>query len=742
MLGNWGFGSYFKEEAICWAWECLIEVFGLAPERIYVTYFGGDEKLGLPSDEEAKAIWSRFLPLERILPFGCKDNFWEMGPTGPCGPCSEIHFDRIGGRDASKLVNADRPDVIEIWNNVFMQFNREADGSLKELPSKHIDTGMGLERLTSILQNKDSNYDTDLFMPIFKAIQSASGCRPYSAKVGAEDVDLVDMAYRVVADHIRTLTFAITDGAVPSSEGRGYVLRRILRRAVRYGQEILKAPSGFFTSLVPIVVQNFSGAFPELLGRKDFVMGVLQEEELSFNRTLDLGVQHFNKVVQTMKAAGVVVVPAKDAHILYTSMGFPLDLTELMAAERQMTVDVAGFNELMENDRLISQQAENARRLVGQKDLTMEAEQTAFLGSSGVPTTDTSSKYVWHQNPECRVVALFQGRGGLTAGFVDSVTSADGAVGVILDTSSFYYESGGQVSDTGELVLSTGERLPVSMARTYAGYTVHTTTCGEGVALRVGDVVHSCVNYERRADIAPNHTMTHVLNYAIRKVLIGDGDVNASAKGNCDQKGSFVDNEKLRFDFAWNGSLTADQIAEIEGIVNRMIAKGLGVFTLDVPLASAKEISSLRSVFGENYPDPVRVVSVGAEISSLLADPKSVKWSDDISVEFCGGTHLQNTQQAESFALVEECGIAKGVRRIVGLTRSSAGAARSRAAELLRRLDELKATEPSADLVSSFKTIKVEVGELSCSSCDVILIMSFIRYFRSIKSWFLSSTKS
>lgn len=270
-----------------------------------------------------------------------------MGATGPCGPCSEIHYDRIGNREVPHLVNADVPDVIEIWNNVFIQFNREADGSLRELPSKHVDTGMGFERLSSILQGKDSNYDTDIFTPIFDAIREVTGCRPYQGKLGSEDVGLVDMAYRVIADHIRTLTFAITDGAVPSNEGRGYVLRRILRRAVRYGQEMLGAPSGFFAKLVDVVVQNFGETFPELRQRQAYVKSVIVDEEQSFNRTLDQGVKHFKKVIAALEAAGSTVVPAKEAHLLFSSMGFPLDLTELMAAERGFSVDTKGFLELM-----------------------------------------------------------------------------------------------------------------------------------------------------------------------------------------------------------------------------------------------------------------------------------------------------------------------------------------------------------------------------------------------------------
>ena len=634
-----------------------------------------------------------------------------MGPTGPCGPCTEIHYDRIGNRDAAALVNDDRPDCIEIWNNVFIQFNRETDGSLKELPSKHVDTGMGFERLSSILQGKDSNYDTDIFVPIFEAIHANTvDCRPYLGLVGAEDTDLKDMAYRVVADHIRTLTFAITDGAVPSSEGRGYVLRRILRRAVRYGQEILTAPSGFFTKLVPVVVANFSDMFPELLAKKDFVMSVIAEEESSFNRTLDQGVKHFKKVVAAMEASGSKVVPAKDAHLLFSSMGFPLDLTELMAAERNLCVDSQGFQDLMDSDRKISEAAEAARKSGGSKDLTMEAEQTAWLQKNGIEITNSSSKYEWNHTPTAKVLALFQGRGLSTAGFTDEVTVADGAVGVVLDLTSFYYESGGQIFDTGALKTASGGIFNVDNSQTYAGYVVHVGSLTAGSApLSVGAQVEVAVDYERRGLVAPNHTMTHVLNYALKKVLLGEQDPSVTASvTTIDQKGSLVDTEKLRFDFTWNGALSAVQVARIESIVNDHITRSVGVFAEVVPLAAASKICSLRAVFGERYPDPVRVISVGAEVQVLLADPENPKWNE-MSVEFCGGTHLTNASQAEDFVLVEESGIAKGIRRIVGLTKGGAKAARGRAATLLYRLSTLEAMKGGADLLSQSKAIKIEV---------------------------------
>jgi len=342
MLGNWSFGDYFKKEAIAWAWELLTEVYKIDPTRLYATYYGGDPKQpNVPADDEAKEIWKKYLPESRILPFNMKDNFWEMGDTGPCGPCTEIHYDRIGGRDAAHLVNMDDPDVLEIWNNVFMQFNREVDGSLTDLPAKSVDTGMGFERVASVLMDKRSNYDTDVFAGIFAAIQEKTGARPYSGKVGEDDKDFVDMAYRVIADHIRTLTIALTDGAVPSNDGRGYVLRRILRRAVRFGRDILKAKPGFFHTLVDCVIESLGDAFPSLRKNVDDVKAIIKEEEEQFGRTLDKGIREFASRAKKGQITG------EDAFLLFTSYGFPIDLTQLMGEEAKVTVDMDGFNAKM-----------------------------------------------------------------------------------------------------------------------------------------------------------------------------------------------------------------------------------------------------------------------------------------------------------------------------------------------------------------------------------------------------------
>lgn len=688
MLGNWSFGDYFKEEAITWAWTLLTEVYGLPKDRLYATYFAGDATFGLPADEEARNIWLRYLPSERILPFDKKANFWEMGDTGPCGPCSEIHFDRIGGRDAAPMVNYDDPTVIEIWNIVFMQFNREPDGSLRELPAKHIDTGMGFERLTSILQNKMSNYDTDIFAPLFEAIQKITGAAPYTGKLGAEDTGTKDMAYRVVADHARTLTFAITDGAVPSNEGRGYVLRRILRRAVRYGQQMLGAKPGFFASLIQVVVNTFGEAFPELKAKSTFVQEVIADEEDSFGRTLANGIKTFNKFAATAKTENRTTIQGSEAFFLYDSMGFPLDLTQIMASEANMVVDVDGFQKCMAEQKARARAAGKFGK--ANEKLVLEAEETSFLAKKGIVPTEDSAKYATHAAPVATVQAIYTLKGFI--GDEEYAKAAEGETvttyGIVMDTTSFYAESGGQVSDTGVLTVVTGDVNSESAAtngisfgvddvQVFGGFVLHIGTVrsedsASAPGLKVGDKVRCSVDYERRGFVAPNHTMTHVLNFALREV-IGDG---------ADQKGSVVQADKLRFDFASTKGLTPDQIEQVENIVNAQIDKALPVQIEVIPLAKARSLATLRAVFGEAYPDPVRVVAVGPQtIPQLLADPENADWMN-LSVELCGGTHLKNTSQAGKFAIIEEGSIAKGIRRIIGVTRDAATTAHGRAAQL------------------------------------------------------------
>ncbi|KAH7372887.1 hypothetical protein KP509_17G026800 [Ceratopteris richardii] len=690
MLGNWSFGDYFKQEAIEWAWELLVEVYKLPADRLYATYFGGDEKLGLPPDNEARQLWLKFLPAGHVLPFGCKDNFWEMGDTGPCGPCTEIHFDRIGGRDAAALVNNDDPTCIEIWNLVFIQFNREVDGSLRPLPAKHVDTGMGFERLTSILQGKMSNYDTDIFSPIFDGIHKITGARQYQGKIGADDEGKVDMAYRVVADHIRTLSFAIADGSRPGNEGREYVLRRILRRAVRYGREVLKAPEGFFSGLAPILVQTMGETFPELKKSETKIIDILSEEETSFGRTLIKGIEKFKKAAADVCSG---TLSGQDAFILWDTYGFPMDLTQLMAEERGLSVDVEGFNHAMEEAR---EKARNARGKVGGKSLVMEAEATAELQRKGIPPTDDKSKYIWNKDHTTAVKAIFT-----DSGFVDDINTTE-EMGLVLESTSFYAEQGGQIYDTG-LLEGTNGTFEVRNVQVYAGYVLHVGSFkNPGSSIYVGAKVVAKVDYDRRAQVAPNHTCTHLLNYALKNVL---GE-------HVDQKGSLVADDKLRFDFSHGKPIDSRDLEKIESIVVQQINDGLTVYAKEASLVEAKRILGLRAVFGEVYPDPVRVIAVGSPVEELLKDPENPMWAS-LSVEFCGGTHLSNTKEAKAFALISEEGIAKGIRRITAFTFKKAAEAMQEADACAKRI------EAASDLQGS--ALEKEVASLK-SSIDAAVI--------------------
>ncbi|MBK7404707.1 MAG: alanine--tRNA ligase [Phycisphaerales bacterium] len=673
MLGNWSFGDYFKAEAIEWAWDLLTRVYQLPADQLYATYFGGDTKADLPPDAEARDLWLRFLPAERVLPGNMKDNFWEMGDTGPCGPCSEIHFDRLGERDAAALVNTGDPSVIEIWNLVFIQFERQPDGSLRNLPAKHVDTGMGLERLASIIQRVNSNYDIDLFAPLFAAIERVTGDpKGYHGKLGKDDEGGHDMAYRVIADHIRTLTFAITDGAIPSNEGRGYVLRRILRRAVRYGRQKLNAPPGFFSQLVPVVVEHMGDAFPELGKNPEHVAQIIREEEESFGRTLDRGIKRFEEA-----AAGVQTVGGEDAFQLYDTYGFPLDLTVLMAEERGLTVDTAGF------DRCMAEQKERSRA-AGAADATdgigLGGDAIARLKHLGVSPTDDSHKF-HARDIRATVKAIWSGHN-----FEEHATSTSNVarrIGVILDKTNHYAEMGGQVTDHGRLLVTRDHRVDdhnhggefkIDEVRSYGGYVVHFGRIIRG-GIRVGDDIQIHIDNQRRTQVAANHTATHLLNLALRRVL---GD-------RVDQKGSLVDTDRLRFDFSHGKPVSADELGLVEQIVIEHIEQNLPVFADLAPQFVARGIKGLRAVFGEAYPDPVRVVSIGAPVTDLLADPENDAWSD-YSVEFCGGTHLTTTGEAKAFALVSETGIAKGVRRVEALTGVPALAAHAAADEAEQRL--------------------------------------------------------
>jgi alanyl-tRNA synthetase len=636
MLGNWSFGDYFKEEAIAWAWELLTGVWKLDPTRLHVTVFEGDPAAGIPRDDEAAGFWKAVgVPESQIHLGNKKDNFWEMGSTGPCGPCTEVHIDRTPDRSGGKLVNAGTDRVIEIWNLVFIQFNRNEDQSLTPLPAKHVDTGMGFERICSVLQGKNSNYDTDVFTPIFEAIRKVTLADPYTGKLD----DLKDTAYRVIADHIRTLTFALTDGATIGNVGRDYVLRRILRRAERYGYQVLgtgKEP--FLHELVPVVVNHFGTAFPELKNNPQKVRDQIFDEEAGFLRTLDRGIKLFTTLVEQMRKEGRAQVTGEDAFKLHDTYGVLIDITEQMATEQGMTVDHAGFEEAM-------RRAHEASR-AGAKKVNVAAVQ------GELPPTDDAPKYGTAQ-VEATVLGWVIDNAVVRKG---KLTAGESAA-LLLDRTNFYAEQGGQIADIGTIVksrdgtpsLDTAEAdFEVEDTQRLGDTVLHVGIMHSG-ELAVGDTVLLNQSIGRRVDVMRNHTATHLLNLALRQVLGGD----------VEQKGSLVDEQKTRFDFSHDRPLSAEQLRDIERRVNRGIMRDQPVTAVVMPLAEAKKLPGVRAVFGEKYPDPVRVVMVGAE------KPEEVTL--DNSVEFCGGTHVPRTGTIGPFKIISQEAVAKGVRRVVGV---------------------------------------------------------------------------
>ena len=661
MLGNWSFGDYFKKEAIAWAWELLTEVWKLDKTRLHVTVFEGDPENNVPRDDEAAGYWRAVgVPDAQIHLGNKKDNFWEMGNTGPCGPCTEVHIDRTPDKSGAKLVNKGTPDVIEIWNLVFIQFNRNDDQSLTPLPAKHVDTGMGFERVTAVLQNKSSNYDTDVFTPIFAAIQKITGARPYGGKLD----DLIDTAYRVIGDHIRTLTFALTDGAMLGNDGRNYVLKRILRRAERYGRQYLGTTKPFLCELVNAVVEAMGGFFPELRGNPARVIRAIEEEEKQFIRTLDRGIKVFQRIADKARKSGNVI-SGEDAFDLHQTYGIFIDITQQMAEEEKLGVDAAGFEAVM-------------RRA---KDITRERQKkhvvTAVQGD--IPPTDDSPKYSVLSTQYAVITAWVKenlvGTGSLGPG---------DQVGLVLDKTNFYAEQGGQVGDAGWIKTDTGT-FEVEDTQRLGDSVIHWGKVWEG-NIKTGQKATLEV-HPARFDTMRNHTATHLMNWALREVL---GD-------HVEQKGSLVDAEKTRFDFTHDKPMTHDEIAEVERLVNEKILADLAVTTEYQPLAQAKGLPGVRAVFGEKYPDPVRVVAIGSlpspsgrgaggegdgqdpsvsaaahakSPSPTPSPPTSLPGGEgrNASIEFCGGTHLARTSQACLFKVVAQEGVAKGVRRITAVT--------------------------------------------------------------------------
>jgi alanyl-tRNA synthetase len=627
MLGNWSFGDYFKKEAIAWAWELLTEVWKLDKSRLHVTVFEGDPANGIPRDEEAAGFWKAVgVPEDHIHLGNKKDNFWEMGNTGPCGPCTEVHIDRTPDKSGGTLVNGGTDRVIEIWNLVFIQFNRNEDQSLTPLPAQHVDTGMGFERICSVLQGKSSNYDTDVFTGIFEAIRKVTGAEPYTGILE----NLKDTAYRVIGDHIRTLTFALTDGAVIGNVGRDYVLRRILRRAERYGVQVLGTDKPFLHALVPTVVEQFGEAFPELRKNPEKVREQIRDEEEGFFRMLNRGIRMFDRIAGEMSKTGRTVVSGKEAFTLHDTHGVLIDLTQQMAAEKGLTVDMDGFTKAMED-------AQNKARQGGKK-FTVAAVQGTL------PSTDDNAKF--DSAPvKAKVLGWVRENAVVTSG---KLTAGETAA-LLLDQTCFYAEQGGQIGDIGTISSANGVDFEVEDTQRLGESVLHIGILHEG-ELSVGDTVEARTTVSFRLPIMRNHTATHLMNLALKQVL----------GSHVEQKGSLVDGHKTRFDFSHDKPVTAEELRTIEQRVNRQIAQNLLVTAVSLPLALAKEIPGVRAVFGEKYPDPVRVVMIGPD-SPEEATP-------DDSVEFCGGTHISQTGLIGYFKIQSQEGVAKGIRRITAVT--------------------------------------------------------------------------
>ncbi len=613
MLGNWSFGDYFKKEAIAWSWELLTEVYKIPKENLYVTIFEGDEKEGLPRDEEAFTEWKKYVPESHILLGNKKDNFWEMGDTGPCGPCTEIHADTRTPEEKEKiagasLVNKDHPQVIEFWNNVFIQFNRKKDGSLEQLPAMHVDTGMGFERLVRVLQNTQSNYDTDVFSGTIEATSEIVK-KEYPADDSKQAI-----AFRVIADHIRAIAFAIADGQLPSNTGAGYVIRRILRRAVRYYYSYLDYKQPLLHQLLPVISLQFEQVFPELYKQQDFVTRVIKEEEEAFLRTLEKGLKKMDDIIETSKATAVINGDA--AFELFDTFGFPIDLTRLIAQEYNLTVDEESFEKALQGQKTRSR----AATAMDTEDWEVVNEGNSSF--AGYDSSEIKTKVLRYRKVTGKGKEMFQ---------------------LVLEKTPFYAESGGQVGDTGTLTFKS-ERLPIINTKKENDLIIH---FAESLPADLTGEIIAGINTERRTKISIHHSVTHLMHAALRSVL---GTHVA-------QKGSLVNDEYLRFDFSHFSKMSDEEISAVEKMVNKKIRANLPVVIKKMSKEEAMKTGAM-ALFGEKYGDIVRVVTI---------DP-------DYSVELCGGTHIGYTGEIGYFKIRTEGAVAAGVRRIEAVSGESAEA--------------------------------------------------------------------
>ncbi|MFN7118262.1 MAG: alanine--tRNA ligase [Saprospiraceae bacterium] len=675
MLGNWSFGDYFKEEAIEWSWELLTKVLGLQPDRLYATVFGGDEKEGLASDEEAREYWRKYLPDNHILDGNKKDNFWEMGAQGPCGPCSEIHYDFRSDEERAKipgenLVNQDDPSVVEIWNNVFMQFERKADGSLVVLPAQHVDTGMGFERLCMVLQGKKYTYDTDVFTPFIQFIEKESG-KKYT---GSYDRNaLTDVAMRVVADHIRAVAFTIADGQLPASGGAGYVIRRILRRAVRYYYSFLEIKEPFLNKIVPLLADEFAEVFPELKAQQDFVQKVILEEERSFLRTLENGLKRLDSIAplpspqrgETTSASplggdGRGVISGEDAFELFDTFGFPIDLTELIAREKGLSVDIEGFEKALQIQK--NRSKADAEKQVGDWVVLGEEGAVTFVGYDELSVSD--AEVIKYRAVKDKKGLQYQ---------------------IVLNKTPFYAESGGQMGDTGYMDFD-GEHIEVIDTKKENDLIIHIVNkVPENI--QVLNVIAQ-VDASKRAATSKNHSATHLMHAALHRIL-GKHAV---------QKGQNVDDERLRFDFSHFQAVTKEELAEIEHLVNQKIRENIQLEEVrNMPIEEARQTGAMM-LFGEKYGETVRVIT----------------FDKDFSRELCGGTHVPATGEIGLFKIVSESAVAAGVRRIEAITADEAEAYINEELNELNKIREIfkNPKEPAkrvADLMEENKRLQKQM---------------------------------
>lgn len=651
MLGNWSFGDYFKQEAIAWSWELLVDVLGMDKDRLYVTIFEGDEKEGLPKDEEAYNEWKKVIAEDRILMGNKKDNFWEMGDTGPCGPCTEIHVDCRPDEERKQVdgktqVNKDNPQVIEIWNNVFIQFNRKKDGSLEPLPAKHVDTGMGLERLVRVLQNKTSNYDTDIFTGTIAVAEGVTG-KKYDYSDSKQAV-----AFRVIADHIRAISFTIADGQLPSNTGAGYVIRRILRRAVRYYYSYLDYKHPLLAQLVPVLAKQFETVFPELHKQVDFVAKVVKEEEDAFLRTLEKGLKRIDDIIKGAEIKCNPVIDGRDAFELYDTYGFPIDLTRLIASENDLKVDEIGFTSALNEQK---DRSRAATSIDAGDWIELKAGSNKFTGYDSLETKTQILKY---RKVKAKGKELFQ---------------------IVLETTPFYAESGGQVGDKGQLIINNEELIIVDTKKDndliiHFSETIPADPTAEVIAK---------VDAGKRKNTALHHSATHLLHAALRKVL---GTHVA-------QKGSLVNDEHLRFDFSHFAKVTDEEIAKVEAIVNEKIRENIPVVIKSMPKDEAMKLGAM-ALFGEKYGDVVRVV---------IMDP-------DYSVELCGGTHVGATGELGLFKLTSESAVAAGVRRVEAICGTQAEEYVNSQLLLISSLKE--ALKNPKDILKAVENLQNENAEL------------------------------